>query len=74
MSKAMKRPRSNFKDEALRRAFMVFYAMSYGATLTPKMAKNMADLCGIALPMRHRFTHEELEALATGTNLSEMIQ
>ncbi len=51
---------------------MVFYAMRFGATITPDMAKRMADLCGIALPMRHRFTHEELEALATGTNLGEI--
>ncbi len=60
---------TNIKVEALRRAFMVFYAMSHGAAITPKMAKDMANLCGIALPMRHRFTHEELEALATGTNI-----
>jgi hypothetical protein len=51
------------KDKALRMAFQVFYSMAHGATVTPEQAQLLANACAICLPMCHRFTRDELDAL-----------
>lgn len=54
----------NHKDQALRIALIFLLACSRGAQPTREQFKRLADLCGIALPMRHRLTREEFEAIA----------
>lgn len=47
------------KDKVLRSALVFLLACSRGAKPTNDQFKRMADLCGIALPMKHRLTREE---------------
>jgi len=54
------------KDEALRYCFEVFYAAAHGAKVTKKQFQLFADLCALTLPMRHRWTGEELEVIRAG--------
>ena len=51
------------KDTALRYALIFFLACSRGAKPTSFQFKAMADLCGIALPIKHRLTREEWETI-----------
>jgi len=50
----------NKKNEALRIAYQAFIKLHAGATFTADEYMIFANLCALALPMRHRFTREEL--------------
>ena len=52
------------KDKALRCAFRVLRVIALGGHIEPAMAETAANLCGIALPMKNRFTRQELDEMA----------
>jgi hypothetical protein len=60
----------SYKDNALRTALKFLLACSRGAQPSPKDFKRLADLCGIALPVRHRLTRQEFDAINRATPLT----
>lgn len=54
----------NHKDKALRLAFKAFRMMSMGTKFSAEDCGTLADICGIALPMRYRFTRAELDSIS----------
>ncbi len=53
----------NHKDKALRIAFTAFHSLSLGNQFSQNDFATFADLCALALPMKYRFTKEELETI-----------
>jgi len=56
----------NKKDEALRIAAKGFLIIRFGGHLTQNEAKTFCDLCCLALPMKYRFSKEELVSIDAG--------
>jgi hypothetical protein len=54
----------NNKDKALRCAYQVLRVIALGGHIDPAMAKTVSDLCALALPMKYRFTRDELDYIA----------
>ena len=54
----------NHKDQALRIAFKAFRMMSLGAKFSAEDLSILADVCGIALPLKYRFTRNELSSIS----------
>lgn len=61
------------KDKALRIAFKAFKTASLGTQFSREDFSTLADLCATSLPMKHRFTRAELDALdpLKNNNLTE---
>jgi len=53
----------NHKDKALRIAFTAFRSLSQGNQFSASDFATLADLCALALPVKYRFTKEELEEI-----------
>lgn len=53
----------NHKDKALRIAYKAFISLHRGESFNADEYKTLADLCGIALPMKYRFSRDELRAM-----------
>jgi threonine synthase len=63
----------NHKDKALRVAFKAFRMMSRGAKFSEEDLSTLSDLCGIALPVKYRFSRAELDAI-NEASLKERVQ
>ena len=55
----------NHKDKALRIAFVAFRSLQEGNSMSPDDFRALANVMAIALPMKLRWTHEELEKIKT---------
>lgn len=55
----------NHKDKALRIAYTAFRTMAEqgGDAFTSSELRTIGYLCALALPMKHRFTREELDRM-----------
>lgn len=60
----------NRKDEALRIAWKGFQIIRFGGHLEPSEAKIFGDLCALALPMKYRWTKEEIDSIKRGVELT----
>jgi hypothetical protein len=49
---------------ALRMAAKAFLIIAAGGHLLPDEGKAFADLCCLAMPMKHRFTRQELDDIS----------
>jgi hypothetical protein len=57
---AVKNPRV----QALRMAAKAFLIIAAGGHLLPDEGKTFADLCCLAMPMKYRFTRQELDEIS----------
>ena len=62
------------KDKALRVAYRAFRFLSAGEKITQKQAKQFADMCALALPMRYRFTRAELADMVLQAAVDQTLQ
>lgn len=55
---------------ALRYAAKAFLIIHHGGRLLPSEAKTFADLCCLAMPMKHRFNRQELDDIRASVNFA----
>lgn len=60
----------NHKDEALQIAAKAFLIIRFGGHLTQNEARIFCDICCLAMPMKYRFTKEELVSIEGGVRVS----
>lgn len=54
----------NQRVTALRYATKAFLIIAAGGHLLPEEGKTFADLCCLAIPMKYRFTRQELDEIS----------